>query len=168
VFGISAVHEAYITMAAKKLPLPITSADVTVYARHLRECENIAGRKLKKCRCPKWLYIKATKGRISARTMSWEAAEIAAQKIRDSFNPDKVRIAELEGKLERSAQSEDRRVTTATMAAILVRGRTDKAIDDSVEFAKRILARIDKRINEKPTDNKASKGHQSTLGYRLP
>ena len=75
--------------------------------------------------------------------MSWDAAEIEAQKERDRFNPDKVRIVELEGKLARRAQADDRRVAIGLMAATLVRGKTDKAIDQSIEFAKRILARID-------------------------
>jgi hypothetical protein len=130
-------------MAAKKLSLPITSPDVTVYARHLRGCENTTQRKLANCTCPKWLYIKATKKRRSAHTVSWDAAEIEAQKERDRFNPDKVRIVELEGKLARRAQADDRRVAIGLMAATLVRGKTDKAIDQSIEFAKRILARID-------------------------
>jgi hypothetical protein len=129
-------------MTTERHSLPITSADVTVYARHLRGCENTTKRKLEKCTCPKWLYIKATKKRKSARTTVWYNAEIEAQKIRDSYNPDKVRIAELERKLELRAQVEDGRQTIGTMAAILVRGRTDQAIDQSIEFAKRILARI--------------------------
>jgi integrase/recombinase XerD len=72
------------------------SSDVSVYARHTSGCKNTSEKKLKDCTCPKWMYIKATQKRISARTIHWGTAEQEAQKIRDAYNPYKVRIAELE------------------------------------------------------------------------
>ena len=45
--------------------------------------------------------------------------------------------------MELRAQVEDGRQTIGMMAASLVRARSDKAIDQSIEFAKRVLARID-------------------------
>ncbi len=120
------------------------SSDVVVYARHSRGCTNTTTRKLKKCACPKWLYIKSSRKRISARTTSWESAEIEAQKIRDSYDPDKVRIAELEAKL-RDAGDGDRKRTIGLMVAILVQGRSrrDGAIDECIRLAERIMKRID-------------------------
>jgi integrase/recombinase XerD len=79
--------------------VPISS-DVKVYARHLAGCKNTSGKKLKDCTCPKWLYIKATQKRSSARTVSWATAENVAQKIRDAYDPKLFRIAELEKKKE--------------------------------------------------------------------
>jgi integrase/recombinase XerD len=89
-----------------------TSSDVTVYPRHVAGCKNTSLRKLKDCTCPKWLYIKATQKRSSARTVSWNTAETVAQKIRDSYNPDKVKIAELEAKQKRNAVLLDDAVET--------------------------------------------------------
>jgi site-specific recombinase XerD len=82
--------------------VPQMSTDVTVYARHVPGCKNTTDKKLKNCTCPKWLYVKATQKRSSARTISWNVAESVAQKIRDSYDPDKARIAELEAKQERN------------------------------------------------------------------
>jgi site-specific recombinase XerD len=48
------------------------------------------------------MYIKATQKRVSARTIHWGTAEQEAQKIRDSFDPTKRRLAELEAKQERN------------------------------------------------------------------
>jgi hypothetical protein len=82
--------------------IPQISNDVTVYARHVPDCKNTSDRKQKDCTCPKWVYIKATQKRSSARTRSWQVAESVAQKLRDSYDPDKARIAELEAKQERN------------------------------------------------------------------
>ena len=86
---------------------PITidrSHDVEVQVRkHSEDCRfnnEIAGKNQSKCKCPKYLYIKATQKRISARTRSWATAEIEAQKIRDQYDPKLARIAELERKKE--------------------------------------------------------------------
>jgi integrase/recombinase XerD len=81
---------------------PTRSFDVSVYARHNPDCRNKSDRKLKECTCPKWLYIKATQERRSARTIYWKVAEREGQRIRDSFDPDKRELAELKQKKERN------------------------------------------------------------------
>jgi integrase/recombinase XerD len=78
------------------------SFDVSVYARHNPDCRNTSERKLKDCGCPKWLYIKATQERRSARTTSWNVAEREAQRVCDSFDPVKRELAELKQTKERN------------------------------------------------------------------
>ncbi|MGA8539670.1 MAG: site-specific integrase, partial [Terriglobales bacterium] len=84
--------------------LPQRSRDVEVQVRkHSDSCRfktEVAEKNQGKCRCPKYLYIKATQKRISARTTSWATAEAEAQKIRDAYDPNLARIAELERKKE--------------------------------------------------------------------
>jgi len=74
---------------------PTRSEDVVIYRRHSSDCT-----RKNDCDCPLWLYIKATQKRISARTTSWQRAEIERNKILDSYNPLKRRVAELERKHE--------------------------------------------------------------------
>lgn len=74
--------------------------DVTVYTRHAATCA-VTDPHHKKCGCPKWLYIKATQKRISAKTTVWSVAEEKAQALRDGYNPLKRRVAELEQVQER-------------------------------------------------------------------
>jgi integrase/recombinase XerD len=80
------------------------SKDVEVQVRkHAQSCRfksEVAQKNQGKCRCPKYLYVKATQKRISARTTSWTTAEIEAQRIRDAYDPKLARIAELEKKRE--------------------------------------------------------------------
>jgi integrase/recombinase XerD len=80
------------------------SQDVEVQVRkHSGDCRfanEVAEKQQGKCRCPKYIYIKATQKRQSARTRSWATAEIEAQKIRDRYDPKLARIAELERKKE--------------------------------------------------------------------
>jgi len=82
-------------MADSLVLTPTRSSDVSVYARHNPSCRNTSERKLKDCCCPKWLYVKATQERRSARTIYWKVAEQEAQKIRDSFDPVKRELDEL-------------------------------------------------------------------------
>jgi site-specific recombinase XerD len=91
---------------------PRRSTDVTVYSRHIKRCKNKTAKKLKDCRCPKWLYVKATRKRTSARTISWDTAETLAQNIRDSYDPTKRRLAELEARDARKAVALDEAVET--------------------------------------------------------
>jgi site-specific recombinase XerD len=86
---------------------PQKSSDVAVYARHIPGCKNIGPKNLKNCTCPKWLYVKATQKRISARTIYWGTAEQEAQKIRDLYDPKLQRIAELEKKKESTTVQTD-------------------------------------------------------------
>ena len=75
--------------------IPTRSNDVSVYPRHVSGCKNTSAKNLKRCVCPKWIYIKATQKRQSARTTSWATAEDVAQKLRDSLDPVKRELAEL-------------------------------------------------------------------------
>jgi site-specific recombinase XerD len=71
------------------------SSDVTIYVRHLNTCTK---KKATDCGCPLWLYDKKTQRRFSAKTTSWTQAKIEKQKVEDSHDPVKVRLAELERK----------------------------------------------------------------------
>jgi hypothetical protein len=59
-------------MASPLAANPTRSFDVIPYARHNSHCRNKTERKLKDCKCPKWLYVKATQERRSARTIKLE------------------------------------------------------------------------------------------------
>jgi site-specific recombinase XerD len=102
ILTVQGLYKKCILFFAMTVLVPAKSNDVKVYARHIRRCKNKAAKNLKKCTCPKWLYVKATQKRITARTVHWGVAEQEAQKIRDSYNPDKARIAELEAKQQRN------------------------------------------------------------------
>jgi integrase len=56
---------------------------VFVYARHTTDCPKRADRFWRRCRCPKWLRgtVAGREVRCSAKTRSWEKAEIAARSI---------------------------------------------------------------------------------------
>ncbi|MGA2233980.1 MAG: transposase, partial [Terriglobales bacterium] len=47
--------------------------DVIVY-RHRADCRFIQKEKDGRCRCPKHIYVRLTRARISAKTKSWETA----------------------------------------------------------------------------------------------
>lgn len=93
-------------MATQPVPGIVSgrSQDVEVQVRkHSENCRfksEVAEKNQSKCRCPKYIYIKATQKRQSARTRSWATADIEAQKIRDRYDPKLARIAELERKKE--------------------------------------------------------------------
>jgi len=56
---------------------------VFVYVRHTTDCPKRADRFWRHCRCPKWLRgtVAGREVRKSAKTRSWEKAEIAAHSI---------------------------------------------------------------------------------------
>jgi integrase/recombinase XerD len=75
--------------------MPAVNPDVEVYARHVPDCPYIEHKRHPKCECPKWLYIKNGRRRVTARTTSLGVAEARAQEIRDSQDPVKRELAEL-------------------------------------------------------------------------
>jgi len=80
------------------------STDVEVYVRHI-DCKYTDPNDNDKCGCPYWLYDKLARrlgknSRASARTKIRSVALAAAQRIMDSRDPVKRKIAELEKKRE--------------------------------------------------------------------
>lgn len=76
------------------------SKDVVVYVRHSEECKHIDREDNDKCQCPYWLYDKLNRKRTSARTIRKDEAQKEAQRIMDSRDPLKKKIADLERKRE--------------------------------------------------------------------
>jgi len=71
---------------------------VSVYTRHSAGCSKAGEPQWRRCKCPKYLYtLKEGKRRtLSAKTRSWEKAEAKAQEIRDTWDPVKQKMRELE------------------------------------------------------------------------
>jgi integrase/recombinase XerD len=71
---------------------------VSVYTRHSSGCSKAGEPQWRRCRCPKYLYLlKDGKRRtVSAKTRSWEKAQVKAQEIRDTWDPVKQKMRELE------------------------------------------------------------------------
>jgi integrase/recombinase XerD len=60
--------------------------DVIVY-RHRADCRFTQKEKDGRCRCPKHLYVRLTRARISAKTKSWETARQRAKEWADNHDP---------------------------------------------------------------------------------
>ena len=60
--------------------------DVIVY-RHRADCRFPLKEKDGRCRCPKHLYVRLTRARISAKTKSWETARQRAKEWADNHDP---------------------------------------------------------------------------------
>jgi integrase len=91
-----------------------TTTTVTVFARHSGECKK-TDPQWKRCNCRKSLYIYAN-GKVtyrSAKTRSWEQAERVAQAERDSRDPVKLRLREIE-----AAESAKAAVAITVVAAL--------------------------------------------------
>jgi site-specific recombinase XerD len=71
---------------------------VSVYTRHSADCSKKGEPQWRRCKCAKYLYLlrDGNDKTISARTCSWEKAEQQAQEIRDSWDPVKQRLRELD------------------------------------------------------------------------
>ncbi len=63
-----------------------------VYARHTSDCDHRQDPKYRRCRCPKWIdgYLDNRRVRQSAKTRSWEKAELTARSIQDAADPIKA------------------------------------------------------------------------------
>ena len=71
---------------------------VSVYTRHSAGCSKTGEPQWRRCGCAKYLYLlkEGTRKTISAKTRSWEKAEVKAQQIRDAWDPVKQKMRELE------------------------------------------------------------------------
>ncbi|HEX4652428.1 MAG TPA: hypothetical protein VH250_13080, partial [Granulicella sp.] len=71
---------------------------ISVYARHASDCSKKHDPHWKRCNCVKYIYLlKDGKNKtISAKTRSWTKAEQQAQEIRDSWDPVKQKLRELD------------------------------------------------------------------------
>jgi integrase/recombinase XerD len=57
---------------------------ISVYTRHTSDCPKKGDKSWRRCRCPKWLYAYNAPGdefRQSAKTRSWEKAELKAREV---------------------------------------------------------------------------------------
>ncbi len=63
-----------------------------VYARHTPDCDHRDDPKYRRCRCPKWIdgYVDNQRLRQSAKTRSWEKAELTARSIQEAADPMKA------------------------------------------------------------------------------
>ena len=63
-----------------------------VYARHTPDCDHRDEPKYRRCRCPKWIdgYVDNQRLRQSAKTRSWEKAELIARSIQEAADPMKA------------------------------------------------------------------------------
>jgi hypothetical protein len=98
------------------IPRNSASRTVTVYTRHKSACPNKGNPYWRKCRCTKYLYSYANGAsrQLSAKTRSWEKAEMHAQEIRASFEPAK------------QAQQEHEARTTTHTGGIEITQATDE------------------------------------------
>ena len=71
---------------------------VSVYTRHSAGCSKEGEPQWRRCKCAKYLYLLKDGKRqtVSAKTRSWEKAEARAQEIRDTWDPVKQKMRELE------------------------------------------------------------------------
>jgi len=60
--------------------------DVVVY-RHRADCRFTQKEKDGRCRCPKHLYVRLTRARISAKMIAWETARQRAKEWADNYDP---------------------------------------------------------------------------------
>ena len=87
---------------------------VSVYTRHTSSCAHVGHPHHKRCDCFKYLCLMADGGSktLSAKTRSWSVAEVKAAALRDSLDPLKQRLAELEG----NKQAQDAEAVTVESA----------------------------------------------------
>lgn len=94
--------------------LRLQSQTVSVYTRHSASCPKVGEPQWRRCKCAKYLYLlKNGKRRtVSAKTRSWEKAEVKAQEIRDAWDPVKQKMRELE-ELKKAQIAEEMVIETA-------------------------------------------------------
>ena len=78
----------------------------TVFVRHSAACPDAKrGTDWRKCNCRKSLLLyngaNQKQEKVSAKTRSWEKAETQARAWLDSFDPEKIRLKQLEAELDR-------------------------------------------------------------------
>ena len=71
---------------------------ISVHTRHSADCSKKGEPQWRRCKCAKYLYLlrDGKDTTVSAKTRSWEKAEQQAQEIRDSWDPVKQRLRELD------------------------------------------------------------------------
>jgi len=71
---------------------------VSVYTRYSADCPKKGEPQWKRCKCAKYLYLlrNGKSNTNSAKTRSWEKAEQQAQEIRESWDPLKQKLRELD------------------------------------------------------------------------
>jgi hypothetical protein len=71
---------------------------VSVYTRHSADCSKKGEPQWRRCKCAKYLYLlrDGKNKTISAKTRSWDKAEQQAQEIRESWDPVKQKLRELD------------------------------------------------------------------------
>jgi hypothetical protein len=82
----------------KSVSLRPKTQTVSVYTRHSADCSKKGEPQWRRCKCSKYLYLlrDGKNKTISGKTRSWEKAEQQAQEIRDSWDPVKQRLRELD------------------------------------------------------------------------
>jgi len=82
----------------KAVSLRPKTQTVSVYTRHAAECPKKGEPLWRRCKCTKYLYLlrDGKNKTIAARTRSWEKAEQQAQEIRESWDPVKQKLRELD------------------------------------------------------------------------
>jgi hypothetical protein len=84
--------------ALKAISLRPKTQTVSVYTRHSADCPKKGEPQWRRCKCAKYLYLlrDGKNKTISAKTRSWEKAEQQAQEIRESWDPVKQKLRELD------------------------------------------------------------------------
>ncbi len=84
--------------ALKAVSLRPKTQTVSVYTRHSADCSKKGEPQWRRCKCAKYLYLlrDGKNKTISAKTRSWEKAEQQAQEIRESWDPVKQKLRELD------------------------------------------------------------------------
>src|SRR5258708_24919045 len=82
----------------KTVSLRPKTQTVSVYTRHSADCSKKGEPQWRRCKCAKYLYmLRDGKNKtISAKTRSWDKAEQQAQEIRESWDPVKQKLRELD------------------------------------------------------------------------
>ena len=96
---------------------PMSSLTISVFTRHSAECPQRDNPQWKRCKCRKSLYIYET-GKVtykSAKTRSWEQADLVAQAERDARNPVKIELQKIaEREAAKKAAEEGQKVSLET------------------------------------------------------
>jgi hypothetical protein len=82
----------------KTVSLRPKTQTVSVYTRHSADCSKKGEPQWRRCRCAKYLYLlrDGKNKTVSAKTRSWDKAEQQAQEIRESWDPVKQKLRELD------------------------------------------------------------------------
>jgi hypothetical protein len=82
----------------KTVSLRPKTQTVSVYTRHFADCSKKGEPQWRRCKCAKYLYLlrDGNNKTISAKTRSWDKAEQQAQEIRQSWDPVKQKLRELD------------------------------------------------------------------------